>query len=216
MRRTGPEAPSPHPLVRAFPRRLAGDVRAVLAVLPEQRYEPSWPFPVDVAGEALAVPYRLHFDEPPADAVRALTATRQTVLHCLCSRHSDGFVRQRHLERIVRSDEPWVVPYVVRPVGEYVLNILVAVEHGLTGPRSRWPEQRAVYGEFLARNPEFLALTECRAVSYWSYHHRHKYPTFATYPGHRLLELLRAAVVDRTGRPWPRLTPPGGATPVRR
>jgi hypothetical protein len=118
-------------------------------------------------------------------------------------------MKEVHLEQIATSDELWVVPFVVQLAGEYVLEILDSIRHGLSDLPSKRSTQRLAYGDFIARNPGFFALTERRVVSYWSCYYRWKFPVFGTYPGCHLLELLRAATIDRTGRPWPRHTPPG-------
>ncbi|MFH9982220.1 hypothetical protein ACH4ND_23855 [Streptomyces sp. NPDC017179] len=162
-----------------------------------------------MSGEVVAIPYRIYQDEPSNDAVRWLTAPQWMILHCLYARHSDGLVRQRHLEQVVSSDEPWVMPYVVQLVGEYVLEILEAIQHGLCDLPSERSAHRLLYGDFIARNPAFFATVERRVVSYWSCYYRWKFPVFGTYPGCRLLELLRAAATDRAGRRWPRHTPAG-------
>jgi len=36
----------------------------------------------------------------------------------------NGFVRQQHLERIIRSGNPWVPPFVFQLVGEYAIEII--------------------------------------------------------------------------------------------
>ncbi|MQS06993.1 hypothetical protein FNX48_007345 [Streptomyces sp. IF17] len=195
-------------LVAAFPNRLADDIRAVLAVMPQARSAPVSPFSVYVGDEAVTIPYRIHQDEPPLDVERALTGVQQTILHCLYSRHSDGLIRQCHLEHIVGSDEPWVVPFVVQLAGEYVLEILESIHHGLSDLPSERSAHWPAYGDFIARNPRFFEQTEYRVVSYWSCYYRWRFPAFGTYPGCHLLELLRAAAIDHTGRPWPRHTPP--------
>ncbi|MGW4874885.1 hypothetical protein [Streptomyces chartreusis] len=196
-------------LVAAFPRQLANDVRAVLAVMPEARIAPVSPFSVYVGDEAVAIPYRIYQDEPPVDVVCSLTGMQQAILHCLYSRHSDGLVRQRHLQQIVGSDALWVVPFVVQLASEYVLKILESIQHGLSDLPCKQSAQRLAYGDFIARNPGFFARTERRVVSYWSCYYRWKFPVFGTYPGCHLLELLRAAAINRTGRPWPRHAPAG-------
>jgi hypothetical protein len=196
-------------LVAAFPHQLANDVRAVLAVMPEARIASASPFSVYVGDEAVAIPYRIYQDELPVDVVCSLTVLQQAILHCLYSRHCDGLVRQRHLERIASSDELWVVPFVVQLAGEYVLDILESIQHGLSDLPSKRSTQRLAYGDLIARNPGFFARTERRVVSYWSCYYRWEFPVFGTYPGCHLLELLRAAAIDRTGRPWPRHTPAG-------
>lgn len=201
-------------LVAAFPHRLIHDVRAVVAVMPKCGIAPASPFSVHVGEEAVAIPYRIYQDEPPVDLVRPLTAVQRVILHCLYSRHCDGLVRQRHLEHIAGSAEPWVVPFVVQLAGEYVLEILESIQHNLSGPPFKRSDQRPAYGDFVARNPQFFARTERRVVSYWSCYYRWKFPVFGMYPGCHLTELLRSAASDHTGRPWPRHTPAGLRAPT--
>ncbi|MFD8277562.1 hypothetical protein [Streptomyces flaveolus] len=205
-----PRGPSnvAYAMVSAFPTRLAGDVQSVLAVIPEARLAPTMPFEVEVQGETVAIPSRIYNGEPSTDSERPpLAGTQQVILHCLYSRHSDGRVRQRHLEQIVTSSEPWVVPFVVQLAGEYVLEIIEAIGRGLPGLAVPGSAQRRLYGEFIARNPAFFARTERRVVSYWSCYYRWKYGAFGTYPGCVLLEEFRAAVVEQVGAQWPRHTP---------
>lgn len=197
-----------HLLAAAFPPRLAGDVRRVLAVIPESVTAPMTPFEVEVQGETVAIPSRVYNEEPGAEHARALSETQQMVLHCLYSRHHDGRVRQRHLERIVASGEPWAVPFVVQSVGGHVLEIITSIAQGLPGLAEPGSAQRRLYGEFIARNPAFFARTERRVVSYWSCYHRREYGAFGTYPGCVLLEAMRAAVVEQVGARLPRNTPP--------
>lgn len=175
--------------------------------MPEARLAPTRPFEVDVQGETVVIPSRIYNAEPGAGLERALAGTQQVILHCLYSRHSDGRVRQRHLEQMVASGEPWVVPFVVQLAGEYVLEIFEAIGRGLRGLAVPGSAQRRFYGEFIARNPAFFARTERRVVSYWSCYYRWKYGAFGTYPGCVLLEAFRAAVVEQVGAQWPRHTP---------
>ncbi|MFD3554465.1 hypothetical protein ACFWWA_20570 [Streptomyces goshikiensis] len=197
-----------HALVAAFPTRLAGDVQSVLAVMPEASYAPMIPFEVEVQGETVVIPSRIYSEEPDTGFERALSGTQQMILHCLYSRHHDGRVRQRHLEQITASGEPWAVPFVVQLAGEYVLEIIESIERGLPGLAEPGSTQRQFYGEFIARNPAFFARTERRVVSYWSCYYRWKYGAFGLYPGCVLLEAFRAAVVEQVGAQWPRHTPP--------
>lgn len=164
-------------------------------------------FEVEVAGETVALPARIYNEEPVAASVRHLTGTQQEMLHCLYTRHSDGRCRQRHLELIVGSGEPWVVPFVMQLAGEYVLEILEVIRRGLGGLAVPGSAQRGLYGEFITRNPVFFARTERRVVSYWSCYHRMGYPVFGTYPGGVLMEAFRAAASEHSGRGWPRNTP---------
>ncbi|MFF4510495.1 hypothetical protein [Streptomyces mirabilis] len=123
------------------------------------------PFEVEVQGETVAIPSRIYNEGPGANPQQPLTATQQGILHCLYTRHSDGLIRQRHLEQIVASNEPWVVPFVVQLAGEYVLEILEVISRSLPGLSTPGSTQRRPYGEFIARNPAFFARTERRVVS---------------------------------------------------
>ncbi|WP_428836279.1 hypothetical protein [Streptomyces carpaticus] len=195
----------------AFPAALAADAAAVAAavaaVMPAPRYGPAGTFPVVVQGDRLAIPGRLYNDEPTAAASAPLSARRRQLLHCLYSRHWDGRVRQRHLRMIAGSTDPWAVPYVVQPAGEYVVEILRDLRRALrvvTGPGH---PGRLVYGRFLADNPAFFARTQRRVVSYWSCYHRLAYPGFHDFPGSAVIELLRAAASEVAGHAPPRVTP---------
>ncbi|WP_328733077.1 hypothetical protein OHT20_36230 [Streptomyces caniferus] len=205
-----PQAPShaTHVLVAAFPTCLAADVRRVLAVVPDTGLAPMDSFEVEVQGETVDLPSRICNEEPGADSTRLLTGTQQVILHCLYSRHSAGRVRQHHLEQLMGSREPWVVPFVVQLAGEYVLEILEVIGQGLAGLAVPGSAERRLYGEFITRNPAFFARTERRVVSYWSCYYRWKYPVFGAYSGGALMEAFRAAASEHLGARWPRHTPP--------
>lgn len=91
--------------------------------------------------------------------------------------------------------------------GEYVLEIVEVIRRELGGLAVAGSARRSLYGEFIARNPEFFARTQRRVVSYWSCYYREDYPAFGNYPGSALLEALRATASEYSGRPWPRHTP---------
>jgi hypothetical protein len=116
-------------------------------------------------------------------------------------------VRQRHLEKVIGSTDLWVVPFVVRLVGEYVVEIVAVICDGLRDLTAVGTRGHLVYGQFIMDNPAFFARTQRRVVSYWSCYYRDSYPRFADYPGRALLDLLRSAASDRAGRPWPALAP---------
>ncbi|MFJ6529668.1 hypothetical protein ACIQMZ_30915 [Streptomyces longwoodensis] len=202
------------PLTRAFPAELASDAEAVLAVMPDAWSQPHGPFSVAVEGRPVLIPERLYAGEPRTDAVASLSSRQQQLLHCLYSRHCDGMVRQRHLEKVVGSTEPWVVPFVVRLVGEYVLEILVVIRDELRDLAAPGTCGHLAYGQFLVDNPAFFARTQRQAVSYWNCNYRLTYASFQDYPGCTILDLLRSAASDAAGRPWRNLAPVGPAPAI--
>ncbi|MBQ0978091.1 hypothetical protein [Micromonospora zamorensis] len=178
----------------AFPRRLGDDVRKALAVLPPAPHAPTSPFRVLVDGETVVIPSRIYSDAPSVAAEATLSATQRAVLDCLYTRHHDGRVRQRRLERVVGLIQPWVAPFVVQLVGEYVDEI-VSVIRRVLAPELVVPHSptEAVYGRLAAENPAFVALTGQRVASYWDCYLRRRYPTLIDYPGHVVMAALRVA-----------------------
>ncbi|HWH10774.1 MAG TPA: hypothetical protein VG165_06570 [Solirubrobacteraceae bacterium] len=164
--------------------------------MPEATLLPAGRVMATVSGEQLAFARRIYNPEPPRRLIEALSPTQRLIAHCAYSRHHDGHVRQRSCERIVRSAEAWVPPYVVQLVGEYVVEIIETIRAELhldDGPAPL----NVVYGTFVAGNPELLELTRRRAVSYWDCYHRSRYSRDA-YPAVAVLASLeRAASLAR-------------------
>jgi hypothetical protein len=127
----GPEPGVAADLEEAFPCRLRADVRAALKVLPPAEHRPASPFRVLLSGEVVAIPYRIYAAEPSPDRQEAQLPIQRAVIDCLYTRHHDGWVRQRRLERVIGLVEPWVTPFVVQLIGEYVEEILLVVQRNL-------------------------------------------------------------------------------------
>ncbi|WP_166352519.1 hypothetical protein [Phytoactinopolyspora limicola] len=187
-------------LVRAFPKHLASVAARVAAGLPPARLEPvgsvatsqagQWP-QLRVMGEPVVIPIRIYHPEPPEEFLAGLNDAERTVLACLYTRQHNGFVRQRWLAHVFSSDEAWVVPFVVQLLGEYVIEICRDVETFVLDVLPGRPVLRRNIATFLADNPSFLELTECRAVSYWACYYRYRLPLRGTYPALTALDALR-------------------------
>jgi hypothetical protein len=196
-------------LASAFPAALADDVAAVAALMPSDRLAAtasSWS--VELAGETVAVLGRVYSPEPDEVAVRELSVQQHTILQCLYTRHHGGFVRQRYVEQVVGSTEPWVVPFITEIAGEYIPQILIAIRRGLPDLEQPGSAHNLLYGQFIRNNPAYFDRLQRRIVSYWTcFWQRDDYANFERYPGCGLIESLRAAASPD----WPRLTPPGPA-----
>lgn len=182
-------------LSRAFPAAIQADARAALEALPDVTFGTSEPIgQVSVRGEALIIPHRIHLPWPEAKALRG---TQATIAACLYTRNGDGRVREEFVRRLLPSTEPWVPPFVVQLIGEYVVEIVEVVA-----------EQRdrlagSAYVEFAAENPRFMALTRQRVISYWSCYYRRRWPGLADYAPLQLVDSLLEAA-----RRWEALTSP--------
>ncbi len=156
-------------------------------------------FVVSVGGEALSIPYRIYNLDTPDDTSPGDATLAEVIRWCYYSRHQSGYVRQRCMRHLLARSEPWVVPFVVQLIGEYVIEIIEEIRKGLDlQPGS---ETSARYGRFIADNPAFFDLTSQRVTSYWSCYHRLRFPVmrpgpdskFEEYPGFFLTRALSAA-----------------------
>jgi hypothetical protein len=109
-------------LLAAFPDALEADVARVIAALPGSVVIAAGrnllsgtsidsyrhPVGITVDGEEVAIPGRIYHDVlRPSDTPSGFTATQQTVLACLYSRHHHGYTRQRWLPTLLASTDPW-------------------------------------------------------------------------------------------------------------
>jgi hypothetical protein len=106
-------------------------------------------------------------------------------LCCLFSRHHSGFVRERMLREILQGDPPpWIYPFAIQLLGEYVIEILEVL----------WTRRDLLCSEqcvmFLNDNPQFVALTKKRIVSYWHCYFRSPSPRLVDHVGFRIADEL--------------------------
>lgn len=196
----------------AFPAALRPDAAEVAQALPprDNPWGPSTDtatsqtVPVVVDGEVLAFPRRIYHAVLPADTSFAMPLA-SVVAACAYTRHHDGHVRQEALRTLLAGPcalAPWVVPYVVKLVDEYVVEIVEDVAAFLTEVDVQGSPQQRAYGRVLAQNPEMLRLLRARSISYWDCYYRRRHRRLEEYPGHRLaVALTRAAAFE--GAQWP-------------
>jgi hypothetical protein len=166
--------------VAAFPSGMSGDVRAVLEVVPRDELGATeHGFDVFVANEQVRIPSRVYFREPPARTVTGLSEPQRLVLAALFTRHHDGFVRERSVRVIGSGADPWVAPFVVQLLGEYVTEIGQTIGTVI-------PADRGIYRAFAEANPAYCRVVCSRMVNYWSLYYRRQVTSFADYPAYRV------------------------------
>lgn len=183
--------------VGAFPASLGPAVRAVETRLPPADHESQGfvhetnhgrlPAP-SVGGEMLMIPARI-YNPCPRDGLRASGPVEATLLACIYSRHHDGYVRQAAALALLKNVEPFVAPFLVQLLGEYVLEIVVDIAEQLEAE----DRLRTALAEFARENPRFMDLTTDRAYSYWAEYHRRRYVSPQDYPAIRVLSQLRSS-----------------------
>ncbi|MDH1337098.1 hypothetical protein N5D77_24960 [Comamonas thiooxydans] len=172
-----------------FPQALSDTAAALLQRLGKsQAFEPYPGFTISINGELLHAPYRVYYDKRELQqCIQESSGPTQQLALCLGSRHANGKVREACLRQLLEHGCNWVLPFVVRAAGEYVLEIaehLAAQTHRLL-PNS--------YGRFAAENPEFVITCKQQAASYWDCYHRQRYPLLRQHPGIRFLRWVDEA-----------------------
>jgi hypothetical protein len=182
---------SPKPFAKtavgAFPfayRGLATQAERALASFVDDNYrKPSiW---VQIGSASVYIPSRLHFKRIDHDfSLDELSLGAKALL----TRSTDGYLRQRALRTIIDIQQPWVAPFVVLLVGEYVVEIVEDILNSLG------TLDRAIYTEFVRENRQLMRIIRSRAASYWDLYYRGEYPDRRAYPALVILqELERSA-----------------------
>jgi hypothetical protein len=174
-------------LLHAFPTSLSAEALPAISVLPKNPHGVG-NFTVQVNNEAVLIPYRVYHDTAMIHTDK-LSSMQKHLVDCILTRHHDGFVRQKRLAQIVSSNYAWVPPFVIQLLGEYVVEILHVIEANLGNL------DKALYTEFLRANPDFLALTEQRVISYWDCYYRFSCIK-EDYPGFRAVHFFKQLVKD--------------------
>jgi hypothetical protein len=142
-------------------------------------------FKVLVQGEVLSAPYRVYYQTAKFRLVIASsTGDSRSLALALGTRHCDGYVREECLRQIVVMDRPWIVPFIVQLIGEYVIEIVEVIAAAIPVANAER------FSEFALANPGFMATTRRRATSYWDCYYRNRFPKLQTYPGIAALDSI--------------------------
>ena len=133
----------------------------------------------DVLGQKIRLPSRLHF--PRLLATDANIENMPQSALCLISCSTDGYLRQKAIYLLLKTETSWVAPYVTVLAAEYVLEIAEIICDGLP------TLNRAIYANFVLENRAPIRTLRARATSYWDAYHRHLYPEKKDYPGLKAL-----------------------------
>jgi hypothetical protein len=136
-----------------------------------------------VLGNSVRIPKRIHFIGLDEDKLQIQDKSFPAI-QCLCTRSTDGYMRQSSLRRILGINEPWVVPFAVLLSGEYVVEIIVDMVAALS------TLNRDAYVNFVRENRPLMRLLRSNATSYWNCYYRNPYPDRSTYPGLAFLHQL--------------------------
>jgi hypothetical protein len=168
--------------VEMFPSNLSNEVLAVNDIIPEAKLTPQGQEIIIVNSESLKIYDRIYNPEPAKENIAKLSETQRLILNCIYTRHHDGHVRGKYLKNILSSAVPWVTPYVLILIGEYVEQILMPIKDSIS------EENISLYRKFAAENPSLWNKIKARVVSYWNVYYRDKFINKEQYPG---VEIIR-------------------------
>ena len=193
-------------LIAAFPTELQEDVKKAVKVIPFARnpirladgsehfvdkfvsdYKPQ---EFNLREEIVKIPYRVYFEQPERGEFENLTIQQQTIINCIYLRHHNGFIREKHLVRLLKTDDYFVSPFVIQILGEYVVELISILEQEITD------QSISKYAEFLNDNLFFWKQTQSRIVSYWDAYYRQEFPKLRDYVGQRLSKRLNRALKE--------------------
>jgi hypothetical protein len=158
----------------SFPAHLADDLAVVRSILAPPIDAATRTFEV-LLDDWVTIAKRESYAEPQPAVLASLTPRQVLMLHCLFTRHHDGYVRQRHLAPLLVARHHWVIPYVVQLLGEYVVEIIEEIRDGTADVHVPGSWQHDRFRSFAVSNGSFVALTRQRAASYWTCYYRDEY-----------------------------------------
>lgn len=151
---------------------------------------PQTAFKVIINEELLYIPERIYHEEPDPVFLNRLTPLQSNILYCFFTRHHNGLLREKYLRKIMSCgyDNSWVIPYLIRILGEYVVEILQVIDENINVVNTQ------MIKNFIYENSTFFKTTESRVISYWNEYYRHLYPQKENYVGFKILNYLNEVI----------------------
>lgn len=175
-------------LFYSFPRKYILSVERIAPLLEHRnfwQYRPRISETVHVYDESIALIARQYADKKIS--ISGLDFQEKAIMHCLYTRHHDGYVRQAHLQALLSDNfvpfTDMITPFVLQLLGEYVLEIGLDCDKFI----QKYPNQ---IKDFVQQNPHFWFKQKQRIVSYWNEYHRHYYATFKDYPLYQTIDSI--------------------------
>lgn len=191
-------------LIAAFPNELHNDVKESVKSIPftinpiklangkkhfvDKFVSDYKPQTFNLRGEEVKIPYRVYFEEPEQESLKALTNQQRIILHCIYLRHYDGYVREQHLIKLLKTDSFFMLPFTIQILGEYVVELIYILDKGITN------QNISKYSELLIDNLFLWKQTQSRMVSYWDVYYRRQFPKLEDYAGYRLSKRLNESI----------------------
>jgi hypothetical protein len=170
-----------------FPRNLSDDVSRVVELITLKTYNnvsistSEYSVEYYLEGNLIIFPYRLYSIDISEEVIDKLSLQQKMILHCIYSRSCDGFIRQKHIQALLRMDyKNWTIPYIIKLSDEYVIEILEMIYDILKD------QDNQKIKEFCLENVQSFCKSYARMISYWNEFYRDEYLDFHKYIGRKL------------------------------
>lgn len=172
-----------------FPKELSQDVSVVLKLMSQKTYHNVWGISKQtytyqlIDGQIVTFPYRIYFIDEYESLSSSMTYEQQMIYHCLFTRSCHGYVREKHIEAILRIDYPyWTIPYILKVSDEYVIEIVEKVYSQLKDRDTQDIK------EFCQLNKQSFLRSHDRMISYWNEFYRDVCFRYHNYVGRKLFK----------------------------
>lgn len=166
----------------AFPREFKDDIDNLYDQYSfEAAHQNHGTFEIELGQEKINIPTRVYLDENQFTNTHNLSKRQQQILSCILTRHHNGFVRQKYLMNILKIEDPWIAPYVLQLIGEYIIEILFDIYDNLNSSNIDFLKQ------IINLNSDYWNKTKSRIISYWDCYYRNRFINKEDYVGVKII-----------------------------
>ena len=184
-------------ILNSFPKELSQDVNAVINIIPYEKFTSrillrKIKINILLNGEKINIPYRIYFDEPK-DIIE-LNSNQEIILNCLYSRHHNGFIRQKCIEKLLENKNYWITPFFVQLFGEYIYKMMEIFNVYLNKNMDNCIK-------FFSENNNYWKKIESKVSSYWDAYYRKECPKYNKYLGKEIINKIKYGMKSNVVRP---------------
>lgn len=185
-------------MIAAFPQCLRDDVIVALGAAGIAKHEPHMDIGEQstVDGSEVKIPSRVYFPAAQISDIEGLAPQQKAIFASIMTRHYDGHQREYWARVLCSHPATWTAPYIAAILGDYVVEVLEAVQKNLTD------EWASIMKHYASENHVCLRALNHRILTYWSIYYRYSAPNirFLTdYPGYIVASQL--GLWDRRAAP---------------
>lgn len=176
-------------LKRSFPSCLRKDIE-IICEMDELKFSlnhDTGVFVTMVNNEKLYIPERIYLIDN--DDIGKYSSIQRNILYCYYTRVHNGFIREKYINKVININHDWAIPYVIKLLGEYVIEILGIIYKNIENI------DKCAYKKFIENNKDFYKLTTQRVISYWDCYYRNIYKYKKDYVGFKILDFINTEVL---------------------